>query len=285
MPLFSHYIAIDWSAANTPTRGANSIWIAESGDDAVNWPTRAAAMDYLRARIVRAIEREERFLMGFDFAFGLPAGLAKAITGTPRWDALWADLSRRVEDQPNNKNNRFSVGSDLNALIGMEEGPFWGHPHQHGGRYDALSPTAPKSLPPGFPFKRLVERRQRSAKSVFQLAYTGAVGSQSLLGIASLERLRREPAFKDKIAIWPFETRFHLDFSKPITIAEIYPSSHVVDPALHPVTDAAQVLSVARDLSFWDRTGALPDKFSAFGLSDMERDLVLREEGWILGTA
>jgi len=47
--------------------------------------------------------------------------------------------------------------------------------------------------------------------------------------------------------------------------------------------DAAQVMSVARDLAYWDKTGALEDKLSAFGLTDMQRDIVMTEEGWILG--
>ena len=48
MPLFDRYIAVDWSAANSPKRGKDSIWICEFGPEgqvpSVNPPTRQAAM-------------------------------------------------------------------------------------------------------------------------------------------------------------------------------------------------------------------------------------------------
>lgn len=292
MPLYSHYIAIDWSAANAPTRGANSIWWAERAFDpatrptaAMNYATRAAVMTALRARIRQALASNERLLIGLDFAFGFPSGLAPLISGDGTWDGLWRWLAQKIQDQDNNRNNRFEVGAALNRKIGLDEGPFWGHPHQHIGRYNHLSPKAPQNWPQPFPRKRIVETRQTGAKSVFQLAYTGAVGSQSLLGIAALQTLRMNPEFSDSIAIWPFETHFDGDLSKPVIIVEIYPSAHRVDTDLHRIKDAAQVLSVVRDMAQWDRSGAMGDKLSAFGLTSIQRKLVLAEEGWIFGVA
>ena len=289
MPLFDHYIAIDWSAANQPVRGANSIWWASvSRNGAIsleNFSTRLETMINLGEQIRRVIRSGERLLIGFDFAFGFPSGLAKTITGVAHWTALWDRIGTWVQDDARNRNNRFEVGSRLNAVIGLEEGPFWGHPHQHMDRYDNLKPKSPPDLPVSFPRKRRVETRQRSAKSVFQLAYTGSVGSQSILGMAALNRLRSDPDIGDAIAIWPFETHFAADLSKPVTVVEIYPSAHSVDRSSHDIIDAAQVLSVARDMAAWDRSGAMPDKLSAFGLTDLERSLVLTEEGWIFGTA
>lgn len=288
MPLFSRYMAVDWSANNSPKSGKDSIWVAEHGtDDAsiLNIPTRAQAIHHVRSRLIEAVAKGERLLIGFDFAFGFPGGLAQAITGSSDWTSLWEWLADAVEDDAKNRNNRFEVGGRLNQLIGLENGPFWGHPHQHVGRYEGLLPTAPLKWPPSFPKKRYVETRQRGAKSVFQLAYTGAVGSQSLLGIAALQNLRADPNVGRHMAIWPFETRFETDLSKPVTIVEIYPSGHDIDTALHVVPDAAQVLSVTRDMAQWDRSGALPDKLAAFGLSETQRQVVLHEEGWIFGTA
>jgi precorrin-8X/cobalt-precorrin-8 methylmutase len=283
MPLFTHLIAVDWSAANHPQTGANSIWVAENNDVPVNLPTRFSCSDWLRARMTHAITNNERLLISCDFAFAYPAGLAHAITGEGTWQSLWQYLSAQVTDTDKNVSNRFEVGGKMNAQIGLTTGPFWGHPHQHSGRYENLDMYAPKDLPLSFPKKRMAETRVPSAQSVFKLAGIGSVGSQSILGIAALERLRANPELAPHIAVWPFETNFAGDFSKPITLAEIYPSSHSADESLHSVKDAAQVMSVARDLSHWNRTGALEDKLSAFGLSDTQRKLVINEEGWILG--
>lgn len=290
MPLFTHYIALDWSASQTPKRGKDSIWYAEARAQGVsvpiNMPTRAAAVEALRARMTRAVAADERLLVGCDFAFGYPAGLAGALTGRGHWQSVWAYLATAVVDGADNHNNRYGVAAAMNRALalgpgGAADGPFWGHPHQHS--YTDLGPKKPTDLPPSFPLWRQVERRATGAKSVYQLAYNGAVGSQTILGIAALERLRRDPALGPHIAVWPFETNFAGDLSKAVTLAEIYPSSHTVDRSAHDILDAAQVMAVSRDLAYWDTTGALDDKLSAFGLSNSARTDVLREEGWIVG--
>lgn len=283
MALFSHYIAVDWSAANTPRAGKDSIWIGEAGRDPANIPTRHAAIETLRARLISALTEGQRVLIGFDFAFGYPGGTIKAITGSSEWQALWAYLAENVDDRPDNRSNRFAVAEKMNARIGLAEGPFWGHPWQHS--YENLSPKSPRYLPVSFPQKRSVETRVPNAKSVWQLAYNGAVGSQTVLGLAALQRLRTDPALADFIAVWPFQTNFSGDLSKPIILAEIYPSRHAVNRGAHSVLDAAQVMSVTQDLAAWDRTDALIEKLSAFGLSDAQRRIILSEEGWILGVS
>ena len=83
MPLFDRYIAVDWSAANTPKRGKDSIWIGELGPEgrvpSQNPPTRHAAMAEIAARLLAARGRGERTMLGFDFVFGYPRGGAAAI--------------------------------------------------------------------------------------------------------------------------------------------------------------------------------------------------------------
>ena len=281
MPLFTHYMAVDWSAANAPTSGKDSIWMAEAAQPPSNISTRRDAVDVMRARIKQAIAHNERLLIGFDFAFGYPAGIGKVICGDDNWRSLWAYLAKHVSDGPKNKSNRLDVAGKMNRAIGLDEGPFWGHPWQHS--YDNLGPKRPLNLPPSMAQHRIVETRATGAKSVFQLAYNGAVGSQSILGMAALHGLITDSEIGHHIAVWPFETTLSGDFSKAVTFAEIYPSSHAVDKDSHAILDAAQVISVARDFAYWDKTGALLDKLSAYGLSDMERNIVTQTEGWILG--
>jgi hypothetical protein len=91
MPLFDRYIAVDWSAANTPKRGKDSIWIGELGPEgrvpSANPSTRAAAMEAIATRLLSARQRNERVMLGFDFVFGYPRGAAAAIA------AAGADLT------------------------------------------------------------------------------------------------------------------------------------------------------------------------------------------------
>ena len=87
MALFDAFAIVDWSAANTPTTGKDSIWIAlgEREDGAfrlietVNPPTRSAAMARLRQFFRDALAADKRVFAGFDFPFGLPADFVEEI--------------------------------------------------------------------------------------------------------------------------------------------------------------------------------------------------------------
>lgn len=281
MALFDSYIAVDWSAANSPKRGRDSIWIAVDDAAPENISTRAEVMFILKTLMVDAVAHKKRILIGFDFAFGYPAGIAKTLTDEAQWEALWAHIAGLIEDRDDNTSNRYDVAANLNRRLGFETGPFWGHPWQH--RYDGLQPRKDKSVFETLPEFRQVEAHAKGAKSVWQLAYNGAVGSQTLLGIARLEQLRGDPDIGQHISIWPFETQFAGDLSKPITIAEIYPSSHIYDASKYDTLDAAQVAAVARDFAAWDEQNLLEDKLSGPQLTDKLRERIMREEGWIVG--
>ena len=92
MALFDAFAIVDWSAANTPTTGKDSIWIAlgerEEGAfrliETVNPPTRSAAMARLRQFFRDALAADKRVFAGFDFPFGYPRGAAGAIAGYVR---------------------------------------------------------------------------------------------------------------------------------------------------------------------------------------------------------
>jgi precorrin-8X/cobalt-precorrin-8 methylmutase len=72
---------IDWSANATPKRGRDSIWMAAGTPahgvaDPINPTTRAEALDLLTNELRNA--DGERVLVGLDFSFGYPAGVAQA---------------------------------------------------------------------------------------------------------------------------------------------------------------------------------------------------------------
>jgi len=279
MPLFDRYIAVDWSANNRPKAGKDSIWIADSATDSVNPLTRHEAMTIIADRLLVARAANERVMIGFDFVFGYPQGAAEVITGSADWRALWAHLAAAVIDNPDNNSNRFHVAAGINARLAAPH--YWGHPHQH--RYDNLNPRRPAAYAT-IPERRRAEILARTAQPVWKLTGAGAVGSQSMLGIARLEALRHHPALGPDIAIWPFETAFADVLDRPITIVEIYPSLFLLDdPAITP-KDRAQVETCIRRFAALDSVGELRPFLSApASLSLAERNILLREEGWIAG--
>ena len=291
MPIFDAYLMVDWSAANTPRLGKDSIWIAYGERDGkatrVVWnrnvPTRSEAMALVREVMVECVAEGKRLMAGFDFAFGYPAGAAELFSGEPSWAGVWEVLACEIEDGAGNRSNRLAVAGRLNERLGGESGArFWGN----GGREEhaGLSRTKAGFAAGTVPERRHVEGVLPGASTVWQLAGIGAVGSQSLLGIAALEQLRRDERLGYHIAVWPFETGFAGNLSKPITIVEIYPSLLPVEPKDGEVVDAAQVRTVVEHLAAADGDGDLVRHLGTpEGLTTEALTAVLREEGWICG--
>ena len=282
--LFDLYLMVDWSAANCPSTGKDSIWVAGRWAEGCpnpplieNIPTRREALARIAGLLGGARQTGHRVLAGFDFAFGYPQGFAKRLGSRKGWTGVWSRLASMVEDDPTNRSNRFAVGEALNGLVG--EPVFWGKPHQHGDLYPGLPA---KRLETTLPTRRIVERHVPRAKSAFQLAYNGAVGSQALLGIAALEGLRRATGAR----VWPFETAFADDLPEaPLTVlAEVYPTL-VVDRAPEGgIKDRAQVEALCSLVAERDREGSLaPLLAPPPGITPAERNVMLREEGSILG--
>lgn len=286
--LFDRVVMVDWSANSTPKRGRDSIWIGDSwSQEAVNPPTRAAAMALIRSICAESVD--ERVLIGFDFSFGYPAGFAQALTGASAWSALWSWMGEHITDDDRNRNNRLEVAATLNDHLqsaGLGS-PFWGYPGAT--RSDGLGRSRPSTYAP-FDAFRIAEHRVRAAGhrpfSAWQLAYPGSVGSQMMLGIRSLEWMRRDPLMSSRLRLWPYETGLGPDSGVigrgEVMLAEIWPSMFPLDVAVHPVRDAAQVLTMVAHIAELDRVGQLGSWFDPM-LSVDERAVVVAEEGWTLG--
>lgn len=277
--LFDRYIAVDWSAANRPRIGADSIWIAELGPEgarlSLNPPTRREATELIIERIKAARGAGERVMVGFDFVFGYPRGAARAITGKAGWRSIWEAIGSQIEDGPDNRSNRFELAARFNRAIEVEY--FWGHPQHHA--YVGLAPRRPLHGYPHIAEHRLAEKYVRGPQPAWKLTGAGAVGSQSLLGIARLGQIRRAVP---EARIWPFETAFESELGT-VALVEIYPSMFPLPGRLEP-RDREQVeVSVARFAEL-DAAGLLGEFLSAPGilLPSQKRD-VLEEEGWIAG--
>ncbi|MEN0040942.1 MAG: precorrin-8X methylmutase [Pseudomonadota bacterium] len=291
MPLYDRHVIVDWSAANAPKKGRDSIWMCsmeiagsqmrETSLD--NIATRDQAMQRLSAMIDDALAANKRLCIGLDFAFGYPRGGAKRMTGQSRWDEVWTHLAAQVEDDDTNRSNRFDLAARLNRekFDGLE-GPFWGLPNGHNGRYPGLGPKRPTY--DTLPERRLVESKVPRAQPVWKLAYTGSVGSQTILGIARLAALRQR--FGPKLAIWPFETQFTEKLDAPILITEVYPSLMAARAEGNLPKDAIQVRTLCSRFAGLDsRDGFAEHLACPSSLTDDERKLVLAEEGWIVGAA
>lgn len=272
MPRFDRIVVVDWSAAGRPVRGADSIWIGTDRDPPENPPTRAAAADRIDRILARAADRQERLLIGVDFAFGHPAGLARAIAGRDDALALWDHLAEAHRDDAANDTNYRAVAAAMNRTL--RHPVFWGD-----GRREA-TPDLPRLRPP--PHPTIAAHRATEAprpggprpKSPFQLAGAGAVGAQSLTGIPRLNRLRR--ALGDRVAVWPFQPWR----DAPVILAEVYPSmlGDLRGHPGHPCRDAAQVALLAGRLRALDDAEALAAMFAP---DPRIRDLA--SEGQILG--
>ena len=298
MPSFDHFIAIDWSSRAQPSPSKptkDAIWLAEAAADGKlttkYFRTRAACAAYVEKRLLRLSKQGKTVLVGWDFVFGYPAGLGRALKIKKKrpWKHTWALLDKLIKDKPDNRNNRFAVGAELNRRISVGSGPFWGVPAGQSGIFlgskkDFSYPVINKRAV--LAERRIVETRVPKAQPAWKLAYAGSVGSQALLGLPYVYRLAlTHPKLADRSVVWPFDTRFDRKLpADPFVLhAEIYPSLIPVDKK-DKITDRAQVRAYVRWLQREQAAGKLAGWLAGPGdLSKTARRAVMREEGWVLG--
>ncbi|SFE83706.1 molybdopterin-binding protein [Roseivivax sediminis] len=270
---FDTIVVVDWSARSAPSPEAptkDAIWIGMVRDggaaEATYLRTRAAAETHLAELFAAEREAGRRVLAGFDFPFGYPRGFAAAVTGRADPLALWDWLEAAVEDGADNANNRWAVARRLNALL-PGTGPFWGCPEGEAGPDLPAKGTAREGH--GLPERRAAEDGLARAQPCWKLFTTGSVGSQALLGLPVLARLRGR--FAGDIAVAPFEAA-----GEGIVLAEVFPSLIAGAVASRAeegeIPDRAQVRVLAEALA------RLPETELAAMLAEGDA-----EEGWILG--
>lgn len=293
--LFQTYVMVDWSASSKPKTGEDSIWVGVLRRDvrfrpvyaAHNPSTRKAAEDLVLEVLADTAKKGERTLLGFDFPLGYPRGAVAGLklAAQPPWKALHTFLAKEVKDKPDNSNNRFQVAAMMNRTLSGGPFPFWGCPPS-----DALTTlSAKKSRAHGegdLPEFRHAEEHAKGAQPVWKLYTSGNVGSQALLGIPAVVRLKAK--LGDKLALWPFETGWKAlspaDLeSRDAVVAEIYPSLFPAKPAAGEVKDAAQVRAAAEHFAALDEKERLGALFGPKKGQEAVAAAVEGEEGWILG--
>ncbi|MFI0474949.1 molybdopterin-binding protein [Paracoccus jiaweipingae] len=276
---FDRIIALDWSAAARPGKGANAIWLAvtdRQGTQAENPVSRAGAETRLRALIDAALDAGQRLLIVADFNFAAPRGMAAALTGQADALALWDWLSDRIRDDDTGSNH-LHIAAQANAAF-AGDGPFWGN--GTGQDIDGLPRKRPP-LPQGLAELRATELAAQAAglnpKPLRQLTGAGAVGAQALTGIPVLARLRRD--YAGQVAVWPFDDTGNA----PVVIAETYHTLVNGDARARVERDGlcrdeAQTRSMAQALFALSQGDALAPLFAPSA-----SDQLLAEEGWTLG--
>jgi hypothetical protein len=291
--LFQAYVMVDWSAATKPVTGPDSIWVGvlkrnvrfQMAFEAHNPSTRAEAETLLNNVLDDLKRKSERVLLGFDFPLAFPRGTAAALklNGEP-WRAMIDFVAREVKDKPNNANNRFQVGAKMNRLMTGEAFPFWGAPERDA--QSTLSTKRPRDHGQGdLPEFRLAEQAIKGPTPIWKLYYQGSVGGQALTGLPIVKRLRDARAMK----LWPFETGWRplaaADVADAeVVAAEIYPSMFGAKASGREVKDEAQVRTACERFNALDEKGQLGAVFGP-AKDDARREVIEREEGWILGAA
>lgn len=242
--MFDTVIMVDWSGGNDrgPRPKKDAIWagVVRHGISAppVYLRNRGIAEAWIAAQLETDLSKGLRVCIGFDFAFAYPAGFAERLTGTSDPLDLWDWFETRVQDAPR-RNNRFDLAGQINGQFpGI--GPFW-----FNGLKRNIDHLPRKGNARDFrwsPARRQTELVATGSFECWQLAGAGAVGSQIIMGLPVLARLRRR--FSGQIAVWPFEA-----MGAPITLIEIWPSliATAVVAATRPgeIRDAAQVRVLA----------------------------------------
>jgi len=252
---------------------------------------------------VAHVKEKRRVIVGFDFPYGYPAGFSSALglpSGPRSWLAVWTHLAEKVQDAANNKNNRFTAAGELNTIAGNDNmGPFWGCPV-------GTKITNLRGRSPAFPFNtkggvllqrlRIVETLLPGTQEAWKLFGAGSVGSQALVGIPYVYKLRRHMELVQLSQVWPFETRFTpaptLGQRPFVLHAEIWPgvvrqmAQGLVNanPAL--IRDQAQVRAMCEWTAECDEQGMLGRFFGPpNGLNQQQTQVCVEQEGWVLGAA
>jgi precorrin-8X/cobalt-precorrin-8 methylmutase len=196
---------------------------------------------------------------------------------------MWGHLAAQMRDDPRNANNRFDIAEAMNRALTGEAFPFWGNVREERRAHLVRRGRRPPG-PGDLAERRLCDARMPRAKTVWQLAGAGSVGSQVLLGLPYVWRLRADPALRDLAAIWPFETGLADDPARRVMLAEAYPSLVRPKSLAGRPKDAGQVVALAEHFARLDEGGALAHLFGADPkLGPAERRRVIAEEAWILG--
>lgn len=259
MPQFKRYLGIDYSGAETPTRGLKGlrVYSATATEQPAEILPPPASLKYWTRRglaewLLAELREGPPTLVGIDHGFSFPLRYFEAHLLEPDWSSFLDDFQKH-----------WPTDDDHMYVDFIRDGLY--------GKGAARSGHAR--------WRRMTEERCR-AKSVFHFDVPGSVAKSTHAGLPWLRHLRQQ--LGARIHFWPFE-----GWTPPLgvsVIAEIYPSlwSNTF-PRADRSLDQHDAYTVARWLKDADAANTLVAYFSP-QLSPQEKRLAAIE-GWILGIA
>ena len=206
VPVFDAFVAIDWSGARGSYKGI-SVARCSRGSGAPRlvipkgryW-TRREIADWLAAEL----EKDQRLLIGFDFAFSFPFEENLGYFGgraarTKDIFSLWDFIEERCGDEADFGCANFVKHPDLAPLF-WTEGP---RPHAWIERKRSVEFVC-------------AEFTKTWPETLYKLLHSKQVGKASITGIRVLNAVRKRVF--DHVAVWPFEAVNKSAF------VEIYPT-------------------------------------------------------------
>jgi hypothetical protein len=257
MPLFSRYIGIDYSGAETPNSSLKGlrVYIADSAQPPFEVPPAPSPRKYWTRRgvaewLLALLAEDTPTLVGIDHAFSFPLRYFEMYHIEPDWPAFLDDFQRY-----------WPTDGDHTYVDYIRDG--------HAGHGAARTGNSR--------WRRLAETRTR-AKSVFHFDVPGSVAKSSHAGIPWLRFIRAR--LGPRVHFWPFDG-WEIPAGRS-TIAEVYPSLwNRGFPRGARTADQHDAWCIAAWLSRADRDGMLAG-YLAPQLTAAERS-VAAVEGWILG--
>ena len=253
MPMFDHYIGIDYSGAQTATSGMRALQVyaadrkhpprkVTAPPPARNW-SRATVAAYCLQRL----RDDARVIIGIDhgFSFSIDYMQRYAIS---QWDEFLTDFRHHwPTDAP-----------DMRVESLRAQNPRTGSASE----------------------LRLCEKWTATAKSVFLFDVQGSVAKSTHAGLPWLLRLRQSPALQGRLHCWPFDG-FAVAEGKSV-LAEAYPSLYRRRfDRQQRSSDEHDAWSIAAWMRESDRRDLLPGYFQPPLGSEEKQQALL--EGWILG--
>ena len=258
MAVFSRYIGIDYSGAETAESSLKGLRVYEAdgtGEPAEVLPPPSTRKYWTRRGIaewvVEQLSAGDPVIVGIDHGFSFPLRYFEVHGIEPDWTVFLEDFQDHwPTDSPHTYVDFIRFG-DIGNGPAREGNPRW---------------------------RRLTEERAPGAKSVFHFDVQGSVAKSTHAGIPWLRFIRRE--LGDRVHFWPFEG-WKIPAGKS-AVCEVYPKLWSGEfPRAERNGDQHDAFSIAAWLARADASGALATALLP-KLSPPEA-ATAQVEGWILG--
>ena len=258
MPVFSRYIGIDYSGAETPTSSLKGlrVYMADRTSPPIEVQPPPSPRKYWTRRgiaewLVMCLSEDRPTLVGIDHGFSFPLRYFEVHKLPPDWPAFLDDFQRHWPTDEDHTYVDFVRDGSCGNVAARSGNLRW---------------------------RRLTEERAGTAKSVFHFDVQGQVAKSTHAGLPWLRYLRQQ--LGDRIHFWPFDG-WDIPAGRS-AVAEVYPSLWSrTFPREGRTADQHDAFSAAEWMRFADLNGSLPG-FLDPCLAPAEGS-VAKIEGWILG--